>query len=30
MLDVDGDGQFLDDVARISGGLLSGLFGRRK
>ncbi len=30
LLDADGDGQIVDDVAKIGSGLLSRLFGRRK
>jgi hypothetical protein len=30
ILDGDGDGSAMDDVARIGGGLLSGLFGRKR
>ena len=30
LLDSDGDGQVMDDVAKIGGGLLGGLFGRKK
>ena len=30
MLDRDGDGSALDDIARMGGGLLGGLFGNQK
>lgn len=30
LLDADGDGDITDDVARIGGGLLSKLFGRKR
>jgi hypothetical protein len=30
LLDTDGDGEFIDDVAKIGGGLISKLFGRKK
>lgn len=30
MLDMDGDGNPMDDIARIGGGLLGGLFGDKK
>jgi len=30
LLDADGDGDVMDDVAKIGGGLLSKLFGRKK
>ena len=30
LLDADGDGDITDDVAKIGGGLLSKLFGRKK
>jgi hypothetical protein len=30
LLDSDGDGQMMDDVAKIGGDLLGGLFGRKK
>lgn len=30
LLDSDGDGQIGDDIAKIGGGLLGSLFGRRK
>jgi hypothetical protein len=30
MLDMDGDGNPMDDIARLGGGLLGGLFGGKK
>ena len=30
MLDMDGDGNPMDDIARLGGGLLGGLFGDKK
>jgi len=30
LLDADGDGQVMDDIAKVGGGLLGGLFGKRK
>jgi hypothetical protein len=30
LLDADGDGDIADDVAKIGGGLLSKLFGRKR
>ncbi len=30
LLDADGDGQVMDDLAKAGGSLLGGLFGKRK